>query len=76
MAKAIGARVVTTAGSDEKAEEARWLRANLAINYKTEDVDAQIRHFAPNGVDVWWETLRDARLRPDDPMMAKRGRMT
>ena len=34
MAKAIGARVITTAGSDEKAEACRPLGADLALNYK------------------------------------------
>src|SRR5690606_3564238 len=48
MSKAIGARVITTAGSDEKVAKARDLGADLAINYKTEDVDARIREFAPD----------------------------
>ena len=39
MAKAIGARVITTAGSDEKVQACRELGADAAINYKTEDVD-------------------------------------
>ena len=37
VAKAIGARVVTTVGSDEKAAAARDLGADLAINYRTDD---------------------------------------
>jgi len=37
LAKAFGARVVTTAGSAEKCEAARRLGADLAVNYKTED---------------------------------------
>jgi NADPH2:quinone reductase len=37
LAKALGARVITTAGSPEKCEAARKLGADLAINYKTED---------------------------------------
>src|SRR4051794_5426228 len=38
MAKAAGARVVTTAGSDEKAKLARELGADAVINYKTDDI--------------------------------------
>jgi putative PIG3 family NAD(P)H quinone oxidoreductase len=37
LAKALGAKVVTTAGSSEKCEACRKLGADLAINYKTED---------------------------------------
>ncbi len=37
LAKAFGARVVTTAGSAEKCEACRKLGADLAINYRTED---------------------------------------
>ena len=43
MAKAAGARVITTAGSDEKVASCRELGADLALNYKTADVDAEIR---------------------------------
>ena len=35
MAKILGGRVLTTAGSDEKAKICRELGADLAINYKT-----------------------------------------
>jgi putative PIG3 family NAD(P)H quinone oxidoreductase len=37
LAKAFGARVITTAGSAEKCDACRGLGADLAINYKTED---------------------------------------
>ena len=37
LAKAFGARVIVTAGSDEKCEACRKLGADVAINYKTED---------------------------------------
>src|SRR5262249_49249636 len=37
LAKAFGARVVTTAGSAEKCEACRRLGADVAVNYKTED---------------------------------------
>ena len=47
MAKAIGARVITTAGSPEKVKICEELGADLAINYKTDDVDAEIRQVRP-----------------------------
>jgi NADPH2:quinone reductase len=75
MAKAMGARVVTTAGSDEKVSECRKLGADLALNYKTQDVDAEIKQFAPGGVNVWWESLRDPNFERTVPLLAMRGRM-
>ena len=75
MAKALGARVITTAGSDEKTAACRQLGADLAINYKTEDVAEKIREFAPDGVDVWWETLRQPDFEQTIPLLAMRGRM-
>jgi len=62
MAKAIGARVITTAGSPEKVQACKQLGVAMAVNYKDDDVDAAIRRFAPDGVDVWWETLREPDL--------------
>src|SRR6185437_254682 len=52
MAKILGARVVTTAGTDDKVRLCRELGADLAINYKTQDVDAAINQFAPKGINV------------------------
>jgi len=59
MAKALGARVITTAGSDKKMEICRRLGADAVINYKLEQVRQAIRKSAPDGVNVWWETLRE-----------------
>lgn len=75
MAKAIGARVVTTAGSDAKVEVCRQLGADLAINYKTENVDERVKQFAPAGVNVFWETLREPNFERAVPLLAPRGRM-
>ena len=74
MAKALGAKVITTAGSDEKTALCRQLGADLAINYKTDDVDARIQEFAPGGVNVWWETLREPNFERSIPLLAPRGR--
>jgi NADPH:quinone reductase len=45
LAKAFGAKVITTAGSPEKCDAARNLGADLAINYKTEDFVAAAKDF-------------------------------
>jgi NADPH2:quinone reductase len=75
IAKALGARVITTAGTDEKVERCRKMGANLALNYKTQDVDKAIREFAPNGIDVWWESLREPNFERSIPLLAMRGRI-
>jgi NADPH2:quinone reductase len=75
MSKAIGARVISTAGSDEKVKKARKLGADAAINYKTEDVAARVKDFAPQGVNVWWETLREPNFDQTVALLAPRGRM-
>ena len=75
MARTIGARVITTAGSDEKVEDCRRLGADLVIPYKTDDVDAAIRHFAPSGVNLWWETLREPDIERAVGHLTMRGRM-
>lgn len=75
LSKAIGARVITTAGTDEKVKLCVSLGADLAINYNTTDVDAAIREFAPDGVNVWWETLREPNFERTVSLLAPRGRM-
>ena len=53
LAKALGARVITTAGSAEKCEACRKLGADLAINYKTEDFVAATKTATGNkGADL------------------------
>jgi NADPH2:quinone reductase len=59
MAKAIGARVITTVGSEEKAQLCRQWGADLVLNYKTDDVPAKIKEFSGAGVHVWFETQRE-----------------
>jgi NADPH2:quinone reductase len=75
MAKAIGARVITTAGSAEKVKTCYELGADLAINYKTDDVPARVREFAVDGANVWWETLREPDFDRTVSLLSMRGRM-
>lgn len=75
MAKLLGARVITTAGSKEKMEVCRKYGADLVLNYKTDDVPAAIREFASWGVDVWWETARTPDFESAIELLAPRGRM-
>src|SRR6188768_3271321 len=43
MAKALGAKVIATAGSDEKCEACLQLGADHAINYKTKDFAEEVK---------------------------------
>ncbi|HEY5911458.1 MAG TPA: NADPH:quinone reductase [Verrucomicrobiae bacterium] len=75
MAKIIGARVITTAGNEHKGGICRELGADLVVNYQTENVDEAIRRFAPEGVNVWWETLREPNFERTIPLLSLGGRM-
>lgn len=53
IARALGARVFATAGSDEKVAQARELGAEEAINYQTEDFSRRVLDLTDGrGVDV------------------------
>ncbi len=75
MAKAVGAKVICTAGSPEKVEACRTLGADRAINYKQENVADAIREAAPEGVNLWWETTREPDFDLVVQSLAPRGRM-
>jgi NADPH2:quinone reductase len=75
MAKAMGAHVITTAGSDEKLKVCLELGVDAAINYREENVPARVKELAPGGVNVWWETIREPNFEQTIPLLAKRGRM-
>jgi NADPH2:quinone reductase len=75
IAKAMGARVITTAGSAEKVNLARELGADAAVNYKADDIAARVKEFAPDGINVWWETIREPNFDLTIPLLAPRGRM-
>lgn len=59
LGRALGARVLCSAGSDAKVQACRELGAEAAFNYRTEDVAAALKQAAPGGVQVWWETTRE-----------------
>ena len=53
MARAFGARVATTAGTDEKCNFCLGLGAEVALNYRTQDWAAEVARWAhPHGVDA------------------------
>jgi len=53
LAKALGCRVIVTAGTDEKCAACTALGADLAINYRTQDFVAEVKAFTQGrGADV------------------------
>lgn len=75
MAKIIGARVIATGGSDEKCAMVRELGADSAINYKGQNVVEEVQRLAPQGVNVFWETLREPNFDEIVSLLAERGRI-
>jgi|AntRauTorckE5430_2_1112549.scaffolds.fasta_scaffold02436_4 hypothetical protein len=52
FAKLAGCEVCGTCGSDEKAAVLKKLGCDHVINYKTQDMNAELKKFAPNGLDA------------------------
>jgi NADPH2:quinone reductase len=75
MAKAVGARVVTTVGSNEKAATCREWGADIVRNYKTDSIEEGIKKLGGDGVDVWYETQREPDFQKAVPLIRRRGRM-
>ena len=58
LAKHFGARVIATAGSEEKLQLVRELGADVAINYRTDDFVAATQYATSgHGVEVVWESV-------------------
>jgi NADPH2:quinone reductase len=77
LARALGAGVFTTVGSDEKAEACRKLGAARAINYKTEDFAAVVKAEAPgSGVDVVLDMIGAAYLDRNLAALNRDGRLS
>ena len=58
IANALGARVLTSAGSDERVERGRQLGAAAGVNYSTQNVtEALLRLTAGRGVDMVLDTV-------------------
>ena len=75
MAKRMGARVITTAGSAAKESKCRDLGADAVLRHPTSDVVEQLLGWAPQGVDLWWETLREPNFDHAVAGLAPHGRM-
>ncbi len=76
LAKAIGARVVVTAGSDEKCSACLAIGADHAINYRTQDFVAEtLRVTGGRGADVVLDMVAGAYIGRELQCMAEDGRL-
>lgn len=77
FAKAAGAHVVTTAGSDANRAYCREIGADVVLDYQAGTLDDQIRDAvaANKGVDLWWETQREPTFDRTVALMKRRGRI-
>jgi NADPH:quinone reductase-like Zn-dependent oxidoreductase len=76
IARLRGARVIATAGSDEKLARIRALGANETINYRTTDFAQAVRQFTGGrGVDVVLESVGGDTLIRSIELLAPGGRL-
>lgn len=76
LARALGARVIATAGSAAKCEACRALGAELAIDYRREDFARRVLdHTGGRGADVILDMVRAGYLKPNLDCLAVEGRL-
>jgi NADPH:quinone reductase-like Zn-dependent oxidoreductase len=76
VAKFFGARVIATAGSDEKLQKAKELGADQLINRKTQKIRDEVRRITnKRGVDVVFEHVGTATWEESLASMAPSGRL-
>lgn len=79
MAKAMGAVVIATAGSDDKCAACLKLGADHAINYKTHDFTAEVKRITEangkKGVDVILDMVAGSYIAKEVECMAEDGRL-
>ena len=76
IAKALGARVIATAGSDAKCAACLALGADHAINYKTQDFQAEVlRLTVGRGVDVILDMVAGSYVAKEVQCLTEDGRL-
>jgi NADPH:quinone reductase-like Zn-dependent oxidoreductase len=76
VAKFFGARVIATAGSDEKLAKAKQLGADHLINHKTQKIRDEVRRITnKRGVDVVFEHVGSATWDDSLASLASSGRL-
>lgn len=72
IAHALGSKVITTVGSEDKAKYCATLGADLCINYKTEDFEAILKN---NGVDVILDMIAGTYFQKNLNILNEEGRL-
>ena len=76
LAKAFGATVIATAGSDDKAAACIKLGADHAINYRTQDFEAEVKRITDGrGVDVVLDMVAGPYVARELKCLAEDGRI-
>ena len=76
MAKAAGARVIVTGGSDDKCQASLALGADHAINYKTQDFVEEVKRLTDGqGVDVVLDMVAGDYVAREVEALAEDGRL-
>jgi len=76
LAKAFGARVFVTAGSDEKCAACLALGADAAINYKTHDFQTEVARLTDGrGVDIILDIVAGDYVAREVPCLREDGRL-
>ena len=76
IARLIGARVITTVGSDDKVEFARALGAEAVVNYRTRDFVQEVQRWSGRrGVDVVLEHIGAETLEKSVYCLTRLGKM-
>jgi NADPH2:quinone reductase len=57
LGRAMGARVIAAASTQEKLDLARAHGADIGINYAANDLRAELKHLVPQGVDVVYDPV-------------------
>lgn len=76
LAKALGAKVIVTAGSDEKCAACLALGADAAINYKTHDFQVEVARLTEgHGVDVILDIVAGSYVSKEIQCLREDGRL-
>ena len=74
LAKAAGANVIVTAGSEEKCGFCTGLGADHAVDYRTEDWEARVAQLTGGGVDLVLDMVAGPYMQKNINVLARDGR--
>jgi NADPH:quinone reductase-like Zn-dependent oxidoreductase len=75
IAKHLGATVIATAGTEKKLDHMRSLGADFVLNRITDDIPAEVKKIAPNGVDLLLDYIGPQTFPASFEMLKKGGTM-